>query len=165
MDNIKNFHMPRWNELPSIDLYMDQILTYIEDVLGKYIIVEEDEKIITKTMINNYVKLNIVEPPIKKKYNRLHLAKLFTITILKEIYSINDIKKLIDYALKKESSENIYNKFCDILEESLKETFSKKENNKTSNISNMSELDYLLRKVIQSYVNKLYVQLLFLKKD
>ena len=70
-----NFHIPRWKELPNIDLYMDQVLNYIETSLKDYI--KSDEKFITKTMINNYVKQGIIDPPVNKKYNRLHIAELF----------------------------------------------------------------------------------------
>ncbi len=55
---IKDFHLPRWNELPSIDLYIDQLVSFLEQYLFGYIKNdnEKEEKIITKTMINNYVK-------------------------------------------------------------------------------------------------------------
>ena len=95
-----NFHIPRWNELPNIDLYMDQVLNYIESCLKDCIKVESNEKIITKTMINNYVKQEIIEPPINKKYNKLHIAELFVICILKQVYSISEVKSLIKIALE-----------------------------------------------------------------
>lgn len=50
--------MPRWNELPDIDLYLDQVVNYIERCLGAYA-VEKEDKVITKTMINNYVKQGV----------------------------------------------------------------------------------------------------------
>ena len=98
--DVNNFHIPRWNELPNIDLYMDQVLSYIESCLKDYIKVEVNEKIITKTMINNYVKQNIIQPPVNKKYNRLHIAELFVICILKQVYSISEVKLLIKLALE-----------------------------------------------------------------
>ena len=81
--DVNNFHIPRWNELPNIDLYMDQVLSYIESSLKDYI--KSDEKFITKTMINNYVKQGILQPPENKKYNRLHIAELFVICVLKQV--------------------------------------------------------------------------------
>ena len=95
-EDIKKFHMPRWNELPEIDLYLDQVVTFIEKYLLDYVQYENDEKenkIITKTMINNYVKQEVIEPPIKKKYNRNNIAYLLDISIIKKVYSIIDIKK------------------------------------------------------------------------
>ena len=76
MNNIKifeekaqSYHLPRWNELPDFDLYMDQILNFLEkntEIFG----ISEKEKIITNSMINNYVKLGLIKAPIKKKYNK-----------------------------------------------------------------------------------------------
>ena len=87
--DISEFHIPRWEEIPDIDLYLDQTVTILEKYLESY--VDEDEKIITKTMINNYVKQQLLEPPVNKKYNREHIANLFIICILKQIFSINDL--------------------------------------------------------------------------
>lgn len=157
--DVNNFHIPRWNELPNIDLYMDQVLNYIESVLNDYI--KSDEKYITKTMINNYVKQGILESPINKKYNRLHISKLFVICILKQVYSISEIKELISLALEINSAENGYNRFCDYLTDSLISTFNGAE---YSNNSNFTKEQYLLKNVVQSFANKLYAQIMYLNK-
>ena len=65
-ENFSKFHMPRWNELPDIDLYLDQVVNYLERYLANYSVNKED-KIITKTMINNYVKQGIMPAPEKKE--------------------------------------------------------------------------------------------------
>ena len=157
--DVNNFHIPRWNELPNIDLYMDQVLNYIEGSLKDYI--RSDEKIITKTMINNYVKQGIISPPVNKKYNRLHIAELFAVCVLKQVYSIPDIKELIKLALEANSAENSYNKFCDYLTESLISTFNGTE---YSISSNYTPEQYLLKNVVQSFANKLYAQIMYLSK-
>lgn len=157
--DVNNFHIPRWNELPNIDLYMDQVLNYIESALNDYI--KSDEKYITKTMINNYVKQGILESPVNKKYNRLHIAKLFVICILKQVYSISEIKELIVLALEINSAENGYNRFCDYLTEALITTFNGTE---YSNNSNFTKEQYLLKNVVQSFANKLYAQIMYLNK-
>ena len=91
---IMKIHIPRWNELPEIDLYLDQVVNYLEKYLDQYNVIRE-EKIITKTMINNYVKLGIMPAPEKKKYSREHIAYLIVICVLKQVYSISDIGKLM----------------------------------------------------------------------
>ena len=154
-----NFHIPRWNELPNIDLYMDQVLNYIENSLKDYI--KSDEKFITKTMINNYVKQGIIEPPINKKYNRLHIAELFVICILKQVYSISEVKELISLALKTNSAEKSYDRFCDYLTEALIFTFNGTE---YSNNANYTPEQYLMKNVVQSFANKLYAQIMYLNK-
>lgn len=159
--DINKFHIPRWSEIPNIDLYMDQVLSYIEEHLPIYINDENNENLITKTMINNYVKQGIIESPNKKKYTRTHICQLFVICILKQIYSINDIKNLIDLALKTSSINICYDNFCNILESSLKSTFN---NEDFSLPEPLSHEQYLLRNVVQSFSCKFYVQFTYLNK-
>lgn len=160
---IKDFHLPRWNELPNIDLYIDQLVCLLEEYLSGYIKNdnEKEEKIITKTMINNYVKQNIIEPPQNKKYNKEHMASLFVIFVLKQVYSINDIKKLICLAMETSPIEQAYNRFCSELEKAIRIVFAEKNYIKNSKLS---EEQYILRNVVQSFANKLYVQRIYLKK-
>ena len=82
MKKIDNFHIPRWQELPTLDIYLDQLVTYLEKYLSPYI-GSEESPVITKTMINNYVKQQVIPAPIKKKYRKDHIAYLFVICILK----------------------------------------------------------------------------------
>ena len=64
--DISEFHIPRWTEIPDIDLYLDQTVTILEKYLESYVD-NKSEKLITKTMINNYVKQQLLEPPVNKK--------------------------------------------------------------------------------------------------
>ena len=61
-EKLYKHHMPRWDELPDIELYLDQVVNYLEKHLGIYV-ANKEEKIITKTMINNYVKQEIMPAP------------------------------------------------------------------------------------------------------
>ncbi len=160
---IEAFHLPRWKELPNIDLYIDQLVSLLEQYLYGYIKNdnEKDDKIITKTMINNYVKHGVLKPPTNKKYNREHMASLFVIFTLKQVYSMNDIKKLISLAISTSSVEQAYNRFCSELEKAIRLTFAKKNYKKDSDLS---DEQYILRNVVQSFANKLYVQRIYLKK-
>lgn len=161
---INDFHLPRWNELPTIDLYIDQVVSLLEQYLTGYIKSdnEKDDTLITKTMINNYVKHNVLKPPVNKKYNREHLASLFVIFTLKQVYSINDIKKLIGLAINTSPIEQAYNRFCSELEKAIRIVFAEKNYIKNSKLS---EEQYILRNVVQSFANKLYVQMIYLKND
>ena len=158
---IMKIHIPRWNELPEIDLYLDQVVNYIERYLGQYNVNKED-KIITKTMINNYVKLGIMPAPEKKKYNRSHIAYLIVICELKQFYSISDIGKLISLTIQYFELSKAYNRFCANLEVSVKNVFTRKE---FPNVEKMTEEQYLLKNVVQSVADKLYVEFTFLNKD
>jgi len=157
---IMKIHIPRWNELPEIDLYLDQVVNYLERYLEQYNSNKED-KIITKTMINNYVKLGIMPAPEKKKYSREHIAYLIVICVLKQIYSISDIGKLISLTIQSFELSKAYNRFCANLEVSVKNVFSRKE---FPNTEKMTEEQYLLKNVVQSVADKLYVEMKFLSE-
>ena len=158
---ITKIHIPRWNELPEIDLYLDQVVNYLEKYLGQYTINKED-KIITKTMINNYVKLGIMPAPEKKKYSREHIAYLIVICVLKQIYSISDIGKLISLTIEHFELSKAYNRFCANLEVSVKNVFTRKE---FPNTEKLTEEQYLLKNVVQSVADKIYVEYTFLNRD
>ena len=82
------------DEIPNIDLYMDQVTTFMEDQLASTKR-HEDDKILTKTMINNYAKNNLLPSPEKKRYSKDHLLMLIFIYYFKNILSITDIQKLL----------------------------------------------------------------------
>ncbi|MGI6095327.1 MAG: DUF1836 domain-containing protein [Lachnospiraceae bacterium] len=82
-------------EIPDIELYMDQVTTFMESHLKSSKRYPED-KILTKTMINNYAKNDLLPPPVKKKYSREHLLMLTFIYYFKNILSINDIQRLLE---------------------------------------------------------------------
>ena len=67
--NLINYHCPRWNELPEIELYIDQVICVLQNNLAIFL-KEENTPVITPNMINNYVKQEVLMPPIKKKYNK-----------------------------------------------------------------------------------------------
>lgn len=166
MDSKANsvYHLPRWNEIPEIDLYIDQVVSLLEKYLAHFIESDNsnDSRFITKTMINNYVKHNVIKSPINKKYGREHIASLFVIFILKQIYSIDEIKKLITLAIDTSETEQAYNRFCNELENAVNMTFN--DDNYIES-SKLSKEQYILRNVVQSFANKLYVQKTFLKKS
>lgn len=103
------------DDIPNIDLYMDQVTTFMDKALGKYKRYEED-KILTKTMINNYTKAKIFPAPIKKKYGRTHIMLLVMIYHLKAILSIRDIGILFQFILSVKSIEEQEELICNIYE-------------------------------------------------
>lgn len=92
-------------DIPNIDLYMDQVTTFMNGQLAatkRY----PDDKILTKTMINNYTKNNLLPPPDKKKYSKEHLLTLIFIYYFKGILSISDIQYLLNPITGHYFSEN-----------------------------------------------------------
>lgn len=82
-------------DIPNMDLYMDQVTSFMESKLRQSMRNPEDDKILTKTMINNYAKNDLIPPPIKKKYSKEHILLLIFIYYYKGILSINDIQALL----------------------------------------------------------------------
>ena len=156
----ENFHVPRWNELPNVDLYLDQVVTFINSSLSQFLFLnsnndKKENQILTKTMINNYVKNNLIEAPIKKKYSKVQCAKIFVICILKQVYSMSDIGKLIEIALKHSNIEQAYDSFCTQFEEALVAAYNKQD---FTTVKAINDNKYLLKSVLLSCSYKIYVQ-------
>ena len=100
---------PKWSELPEIDLYLDQVLEYVNKLHSPVML--KNDKGLTSAMINNYVKNHYVGKPIKKKYSRRQLARLIVITYLKNVFSIQEISKTLTMLTKNNKSEIMYNNF------------------------------------------------------
>ena len=84
------------DDIPNIDLYMDQLTTFMDERLKRSTRHPDTDKILTKTMINNYAKNDLLPPPIRKKYSKDHIILLIFIYYLKNILSINDIQTLLE---------------------------------------------------------------------
>lgn len=108
------------NEIPNIDLYMDQVTTFMDSHLSSTKRYEED-KILTKTMINNYTKNNLLPPSNKKKYSKEHVLLLILIYYLKSFLSIKDIETLLGPIKDKYFSAEGSLDLTDIYEEVFKE--------------------------------------------
>ncbi len=83
------------DDIPNIDLYMDQVTTFMDSRLRSTARYPGEDKILTKTMINNYAKNDLLPPPVKKKYSKEHVLLLIFIYYYKGILSINDIQTLL----------------------------------------------------------------------
>ena len=90
LQEAEEFALPNWSALPSIPLYMDQVMMFTGEALSLF---ERDEKqsLLTNSMINNYVKSGVVDHPVHKKYSKEHLSKLMMVGLLKQVLSIQDI--------------------------------------------------------------------------
>ena len=94
IESLSQFDLPDWDGLPQLDLYMDQVII----LLTRYLSLMNrgtDEKPITASIINNYVRLRVMPPPVKKKYSRRHIAYLVVICTLKGSLSISSIQRLL----------------------------------------------------------------------
>lgn len=131
MESLDRIKYINTEDIPSIDLYMDQVTTFMNNKLKSTTRNPSDDKILTKTMINNYAKNDLLPSPEKKKYSKEHILVLIFIYYLKSILSFNDIqtvlKPVTDRYFKNDEDfdlERIYNEIFE-LEKSQKEMIKK----------------------------------------
>lgn len=118
------------DEIPSIDLYMDQVTTFMDEHLAACKR-QDDDKILTKTMINNYTKNNFLPPPVKKKYSKEHMYLLIFLYYFKNVLSITDIQKIF-----KPLTDMFYeNKSRDVSLEEIYRKIFKMERIQTDNLT------------------------------
>ncbi len=113
-------------DIPGIDLYMDQVTSFMDRRLRASVRNPGDDRVLTKTMINNYAKNDLIPPPIKKKYSREHLMLLIFIYYFKGILSIGDIQTVLEPITKKYfdndedfNLESIYREIIDMEKDQL----------------------------------------------
>ncbi|RLK62580.1 DUF1836 domain-containing protein [Atopobacter sp. AH10] len=116
---LSHYHLPRYKELPDIGLFSRQVIQYINDILGPILIQDSQ---LTATMIQNYVKLEIMPSPSCRRYNREHIAHIIAITILKHVIPIKQVRRGIDLAMRHGSISVTYDAFAEALEEQLHRT-------------------------------------------
>lgn len=110
LDGLKNYDLPDWDSLPPLDLYMDQVIL----LLTRYLSPLErygEEKAITASIINNYVRMKVMPPPVKKRYSRVHLAYLVIICTLKQSLSISCIQRMLPAGHSEEAVRAFYTDF------------------------------------------------------
>lgn len=156
-----NFRIPRWEELPEIGLYLDQVISFIDSSIGD-VINENNKKMITRTMVNNYVKQKTIAPPVNKKYNRQSVASLFVIAILKPVFSIQEISLLIKLALEANYIEVSYNQFCSVIEEAVDKVF---RGEPFEGRENLNDPQYILRNVARTVACKMYIKSMYFGED
>ena len=132
-DELEQYRTPSWNTFPNIDLYMDQVITWLERQMGIFS-QQDGEKPVTPSMINNYVKNQVIPRPVQKKYTRDHLAYLIAVLNLKQVLSLSDITKLIAKLTSEKDVETIYEQFAQMQVEALRITAER-----VKKLSEMSE--------------------------
>ena len=116
IEYLKNLHHVHASQLPSLDLYMDQVTGFMEEHLAPMRRYAED-KALTKTMINNYAKNKILPPPVGKRYNKNHMLILLLIYYYKSMLSLSDIRTVVDPLAENYFSLHSKPRLTDIYEE------------------------------------------------
>ncbi len=111
------FSYPKWEDIPNIDLYLDQVLLYVNQVCVP--ISPDKDKGLTASMVNNYVKHGYLTKPDKKKYQRQQIARLIAITTLKSVFSIQEIAQTLNTLQTQASSDQLYDAFVDYMNQGI----------------------------------------------
>lgn len=122
MERLETFRLPRYEEVPEIELYMDQLITYVGSQVA--FLPSSGEKPLTSSMVNNYVKQRLVPQPKNKRYVRVHVVYLIAVCVLKRSFSISDIERLVALEVRhRYQIPEAYDFFCTAFEESLRVLF------------------------------------------
>lgn len=106
LEELSRRSLPQWEELPDLELYMDQVLSLV----GRYLPSGED-KGLTASMVNNYVKQKVLPPPVNKRYGRRHLAALLMLCTLKSVMPISAVQQLFESWGGADGLEQLYADF------------------------------------------------------
>lgn len=112
LEGLNDSKLPEFETLPDVNLYMDQIVSYIDTILAPYS--RDEQKLITSFMVNNYVKAKIIEAPVLKRYNKNQLSYLIAICLLKQITSMSNMAVLLNKEYFNDENGDFYNHFINI---------------------------------------------------
>lgn len=108
-------------EIPDLEIYMDQLTTYLDKRLGFYNR-ETDSPFVTRSMVNNYSKAKLLPPPVSKRYSRIHMMVLSLICQLKRLFTIQDLGRLLAPVAQEPETEGLYRLFLDTQRETFART-------------------------------------------
>ncbi|MPM82306.1 hypothetical protein SDC9_129367 [bioreactor metagenome] len=92
---LDSYRLPEWEELPQIELYLDQVIALVNNYVGFFVYDPTEEKLLTPSMVNNYVKLRLIPAPVRKKYGRKHIALLLMVCTFKQSVSMAAMSEML----------------------------------------------------------------------
>lgn len=156
---LAEYKLPRYDELMKYDVFMNQLIEILDEYLSIFQVPGE-EKLLTPSMINNYVYKQVIDPPTKKKYTKYHIVHLLAIGILKQVLPLSDLAELIRMQQKEYPADIAYNYFCIELEKALHVVFGNRdyaEIDKTQP-SKTTSLSKKFRSAAVAFANQIYVK-------
>ena len=168
LNELDKFSYKDYTDLPDIDLYMDQVVTFLEKQLAIFQTSSLDKQI-TSSMINNYVKGEVVSSPIAKKYNREHLALIEEVCTLKQVLTIAEVKQILDERYRKDTiaKEEIFNTFKELVnhknKEAIEATRSRLDTIEMNDLKGLTDLAMDLALTASAYIS-ISKRILFLNK-
>lgn len=132
-----------WERMPEIDLYMDQVITYLDKQFSLFQR-SENAKLLTSSMINNYVKNGLLPRPDHKKYSRDHLARLIIICMLKQVISIPDIASLFKALQENTETKTLHDHYCTLQKQAIDEVCAQVEQAAQQGDAKLKQLAFTL---------------------
>ncbi len=151
-DMIRQFRLPRYQQIPNMGLYLEQATKYVSEYLSPL-----GEFALTPSMISNYVKKGLIANPVKKLYGREQIAYLFFIAVAKSVLSLDALTTFIQLQQMTYTLPRAYDYFCEEFENLLQFTFEVKDTMEVTGIDNTDE-KRLLYTCISAAVQKVYLE-------
>ena len=152
---VRRFRLPRYQEIPTVGLYLEQTTKYISQYLDPL-----EENCLTNSMIANYVKRKLIANPVKKQYGREQIAYLFFIAVAKNVLSLDSLERFIRVQERTYSLDQAYDYFCDELENILAFVFGLKSSPDDVGVTRTDE-KMMLRSTIIAFSQKIYLEKFF----
>lgn len=152
-ESILQFHCPRYSELPAMELYLDQVISYTAPALA---LIHSEAP--TGAMLSNYVKNGALPPPRRKKYSREHIAYLIITTLIKQVFSLQQIARFYEIQRETYSLEVAYDYFCSEFENALQATFRFTGEAMPRIETRLTDQTILLRAVVLAAANQIYAE-------
>lgn len=153
--DISCFHLPRYQEIPTVGLYLDQVTRFVNEYLSAL-----DCPAITPSMVSNYVKRNVIPGPSKKSYGPESIAYLIFVSFAKTVMTMDDIRLLEDVQHETYDPQVAYDYFCDEFENLLQVVFGLKQAPDKLGVTHTSAKN-LLNSALLSLVHKIYLETCF----
>ncbi|MBQ7001446.1 MAG: DUF1836 domain-containing protein [Oscillospiraceae bacterium] len=151
-ESLRDFRLPRYNEIPNVGLYLEQATKYVGEYLAPL-----GEYSLTPSMISNYVKKGLIANPVKKQYGREQIAYLFFIAVAKSVLSLDALTGFIKLQQQTYTLPKAYDYFAEELENLLAFTFELKDTMEAVGEDNTDE-KRLLYTCIVAAVQKVYLE-------
>lgn len=154
--SLQEASLPRYSQLPTLELYKDQLVELTNGYVAPFFL---GQTAVTDTMVNNYVKLKVIAPPVKKRYRREQLAQLILTCLLKKVLSIAEVRQLLAVQSREGTIEAGYDAFCQQMEQAVRTVSGSADLRQPMETGSFSQ-EALLNHAICSFVHKLYFEMI-----
>ena len=154
-DSVKDFSLPRYQDLPSMGLYLEQTTKYLSECLSPVI-----DTPFTTSMISNYVKKGLISNPVKKMYSRYQIAQLMFIVMAKNVISLDNLHNFMRLQERTYAIPRAYNYYCAEFENVLHYVFGMKDTLDNVGLDSSHEKT-MLRNTIITIAHKIYLDKCF----